>query len=110
MLQINGTDYRLCLLDTNAVSEMLKNREPAFRNYLTWSLRDDRPTFVPAFSLFTIIELRQSPAVYEQFTDVFSTVPCLLLKSREQLLEEEIRRISRPVCIGSRASSVSRVH
>ena len=91
MLQINGTDYRLCLLDTNAVSEMLKNREPAFRNYLTWSLRDDRPTFVPAFSLFTIIELRQSPAVYEQFTDVFSTVPCLLLKSREQLLEEEIR-------------------
>jgi hypothetical protein len=27
MLQINGTDYRLCLLDTNAVSDMLKDRK-----------------------------------------------------------------------------------
>jgi len=30
MVTLNGTDYRLCLLDTNAISEMVK-REDSLR-------------------------------------------------------------------------------
>ena len=96
MLQINGTDYRLCLLDTNAVSDMLKDRKRAFSNYLTWSLSGPAPVAVPCFSLFTILELRQSLLVYGEFTDVFQTVPCLFLKSREMILEDEIRLYPNP--------------
>jgi hypothetical protein len=99
MLEVNGTTYGLCLLDTNAVSEMLKNRKPAFRNFLSWALREGGPTFIPSFFIFTTLELRQSPTVYEQFTDVFSTVPCLFLKSREMILEDEVRLYPNPTTV-----------
>lgn len=87
MVTLNGTDYRLCLLDTNALSEMVK-REQVARHFLTWSI-DAKPAFVPCFSLFTVLELRRSPDVYRRFLELFRMIPCMMLKSHEQLLEEE---------------------
>jgi hypothetical protein len=85
----SGKDYRLCLLDTNATSAIVKNADQ-LQNYLTWSLRTP-PIFVPSFSVFTILELRQSPAVYAKFTEIFTTIPCVVLKSFDQLVEDEVR-------------------
>jgi hypothetical protein len=87
MVTLNGTDYRLCLLDTNAVSEMVK-REHVRRHFLTWSV-DAKAAFVPCFSLFTVLELRRKPVVYQRFIELFRVIPCMVLKSHEQLLEEE---------------------
>lgn len=89
MLTLNGTDYRLCLLDTNAVSEMVKHPE-SLGHFLTWSL-GERPVFIPCFSPFTLLELRRNSEVYARFTERFGALPCVLLKSHEQLLEEETR-------------------
>jgi hypothetical protein len=89
MLTLNGTDYRCCLLDTNAVSEMVRRPE-ALGHFLTWSF-SVQPFFIPCFSLFTVLELRRNAEVYRQFIARFGPLPCLLLKSHEQLLEEEIR-------------------
>lgn len=86
MVTLNGTDYRLCLLDTNALSELVK-REEVLRHFLTWSI-NAKPAFVPCFSLFTVLELRRSPDVYRRFIELFRMIPCLMLKSHEQLLEE----------------------
>lgn len=94
MLSMNGTDYRLCLLDTNAVSEMVK-RSDMLGNFLSWTARE-RPTFVPCFSPFTLLELRRKVVLYEQFLERFSPVPCLLLKSHEQLLEDEVAHYPDP--------------
>jgi hypothetical protein len=97
MIRLGETDYRLCLLDTNAVSEMAKRPE-TLRHFLTWALRVS-PVFIPCFSLFTILELRRSNPVYAQIIESFAPLPCMILKSHEQLLEEEIRFYPDPSAI-----------
>jgi hypothetical protein len=97
MLTMNGTDYRLCLLDTNAISEMVK-RPPVLRRFLAWA-HENRPWFVPCFSPFTLLELRRSHVLYREFIERFGPIPCLLLKSHEQLLEDEVRNYPNPSTI-----------
>ncbi len=87
MIRLNGNDYRLALLDTNALSELALT-PGAFERFESWS--EAQPPFVPSFSLFSILELRRRPAAYSRFKDVFSTYPCLLMKSHEQLLAAEV--------------------
>jgi hypothetical protein len=88
VITINGNDYRLVLLDTNALSEFAKQGD-SFRHFLTWS--GAQPMFVPCFSLFSVLEMRRRPDVYGRFKELFRVWPCMLVKSHEQLLEDEVR-------------------
>jgi hypothetical protein len=88
VITINGSDYRLVLLDTNALSEFAKQGD-SFRHFLTWSSAP--PRFVPCFSLFSVLEMRRCPDVYGCFKELFRVWPCMLVKSHEQLLEDEVR-------------------
>jgi hypothetical protein len=88
VITINGNDYRLVLLDTNALSEFAKQGE-SFRHFLAWS--SAQPMFVPCFSLFSVLEMRRRPDVYGRFKELFRVLPCMLVKSHEQLLEDEVR-------------------
>jgi hypothetical protein len=90
-----GKEYPLCLLDTNAVSAIVKNPDREFRHYLSWSMRTPS-MYVPSFSVFTVLELRHSPAVYEKFLELFTTIPCVMLKSFDQLVEDEVRSYPDP--------------
>jgi hypothetical protein len=93
MISLNGTRYRLALLDTNAVSEMVKH--PAlFGRFLAWA--HEAPMAIPSFSLFTILELRRSASLYRQFVERYSIFPCVVLKSHEQLLGEEVSHYPDP--------------
>lgn len=94
MLNLNGTDYRLCLLDTNAVSELVK-REDSLRHFLAWAFTT-HPVYIPSFTLFTVLELRRRPELFQQFLERFGPLPSVLLKSHEQLLEEETRHYPDP--------------
>jgi hypothetical protein len=87
VITLNGNDYRLVLLDTNALSEFAKQGD-SFRHFLTWSSAD--PMFVPCFSLFSVLEMRRRPDVYGRFKELFRVWPCMLVKSHEQLLEDEV--------------------
>lgn len=87
MVTINGTDYRLVLLDTNALSEFAKQGE-SFRRFVRWS--SAKPMFIPCFSLFSVLEMRHRPDVYRRFRELFRVWPCMLVKSHEQLLEDEV--------------------
>ncbi len=78
-------------------------REQVLRHFLTWSISakltwsiSAKPAFVPCFSLFTVLELRRSPDVYRRFIELFRVIPCMMLKSHEQLLEEETSRYPEP--------------
>ncbi len=62
--------------------------QQVLRHFLTWSM-EAKPAFVPCFSLFTVLELRRRPDVYRRFLELFRVIPCMVLKSHEQLLEEE---------------------
>lgn len=88
MVTINGNDYRLVLLDTNALSEFAKQGD-SFRHFLAWSSAE--PMFVPCFSLFSVLEMRRRPDVYGRFKELFRVMPCMLVKSHEQLLDDEVR-------------------
>jgi hypothetical protein len=88
VITVNGNDYRLVLLDTNALSEFAKQGD-SFRHFLTWSSAE--PMFVPCFSLFSVLEMRRRPDVYGRFKELFRVLPCMLVKSHEQLLEDEVR-------------------
>jgi hypothetical protein len=88
VITINGNDYRLVLLDTNALSEFTKQGE-SFRHFLAWS--SAQLMFVPCFSLFSVLEMRRRPDVYGRFQELFRVLPCMVVKSHEQLLEDEAR-------------------
>jgi hypothetical protein len=88
MLTLGTLSYPLCLLDTLAVSEMVKRPQGAFRSFLDWSHRSD-PQFVPCFTVYTLIELRRTPELFDQFIEFFQPLPCVLLKGYMNFLDEE---------------------
>jgi hypothetical protein len=96
VIKINGSDYRLVLLDTNALSEF-RREDDRFRHFLSWS--GASPMFVPCFSLFSILEMRRRVDVYERFKEVCRVFPCVLVKSYEQLLDDEVRSYPDPSSI-----------
>jgi hypothetical protein len=99
VITINGNDYRLVLLDTNALSEFAKQGD-SLRHFLTWSSAE--PMFVPCFSLFSVLEMRRRPDVFGRFKELFAALPCMLVKSHEQLLEDEVRHYPDPSGIDPR--------
>ena len=93
MINLNGNAYRLVLLDTNAVSEFSR-QDGSFRHFFSWS--NVAPMFIPCFSPFSLLEIRRRLDVYERFKDVFSVLPCILVKGYEQLLDDEVRSYPDP--------------
>ena len=93
MININGNDYKLGLVDTNIVSEMVKNPSHEFNKFIELTLQNK---IIPSFSIFTILELRQKRNVYEQFLEFFSIIPCIIVKSHEQLLANEFEAYPDP--------------
>lgn len=87
MIDINGTQYKLCLLDTNCISEMVKKTEVVLRHVFEVLNPSE---YIPCFSIFTILEIRQRDDIYEQFLKVFSTIPCIILKSLDLLFQDEV--------------------
>jgi hypothetical protein len=98
MFPVGDTQYPLCLLDTMAVSEMVKRPQAAFRHFLEWSM-DVQPQFVPCFTVYTLIELRRKPDLFEKFIEQFHPFPCVLLKGYAQLLDEEVSAYPDPAGI-----------
>jgi hypothetical protein len=67
MIRLHATDYRLCLLDTNAVSELV-TRKSFLRNFSKWAF-DAAPVYLPSFTLFSVLELRRRHELYQQFLE-----------------------------------------
>jgi hypothetical protein len=66
---------------------MIKNPTREFKNFLEWTIPNN---FIPSFSLFTILEIRKNHEIYSKFLELFSVLPCVILKSHEQLFADEI--------------------
>src|SRR5215203_1527997 len=87
MITLNGTRYKLVLVDTNILSEVIKNNYQELRKLMEWTTSQKA---IICFSLFTVLEIRKTPEIYKQFLELFSTIPCIVLKSHEQLLQDEV--------------------
>ena len=85
----SGKSYQLCLLDTNAISEILKNKNYEGKHFIE---RFPPTDFAPCFSFYNLIELRRSKDVYTKFLSFFSIYPIFLLKIQSMIFKEEILR------------------
>jgi hypothetical protein len=86
-MQIGSTDYRLCGLDTNVVSEIVRQPRTYLRGIV--ELLQDAPSLL-CFSPYSLFELRARRDVFAAFVELFDVYPCALLKNEEQLFESEI--------------------
>jgi hypothetical protein len=82
----SGNIYKLCLLDTNALSEIVKNPTKEGRGFK----KNFGPgSYAPCLTVYNLIELRRKEKIFEAFLDFFSKYPNFLLKSMKQIVEEE---------------------
>lgn len=82
----SGNIYNLCLLDTNALSEIVKYPEVEGRGFVE---RFAPSSFAPCFTVYNLIELRRNRSIFRDFIEFFSIYPCLILKPQPMLLDEE---------------------
>ena len=88
MIELNGKNYKICLIDTNVISEMIIRPDPFLKNYLNTMRYQE---YIPGFSIFTILELRKIDRIYNIFLDLFSVFPCFILKNLDLLYDNEVK-------------------
>ncbi len=86
-MRIGRSTYRLVGLDTNVMSEMLRD-SATMKGFVSRFGRG----YVPCFSPYSLFELRKRPEIYDQFVDFFDFYPCAILKNEGQLFEDELAR------------------
>lgn len=82
----SGNTYKLCLLDTNALSEIVKRPNVEGKGFIE---RFGPNAFAPCFSVYNLIELRRKRELFQAFVEFFANYPCFLLKSHQMILTEE---------------------
>ncbi len=82
----SGNTYNLCLLDTNALSEIIKRPNVEGRGFVE---RFSPNSFAPCFTAYNLIELRRKKSVFKGFVEFFSMYPCFLLKPHQMILNDE---------------------
>ena len=88
----NGSTYKLCLLDTNALSEIVKHPTNEGRGYIE---RFSPEEYVPCLTVYNLIEIRRDPDVFRKFAAFFKVYPSFLVKPFQQILEAEIAAMGR---------------
>ncbi len=83
----SGNSYRLSLLDTNGISEIVKRPTIEGRGFIE---RYPPDAYVPCFTPYNLFELRRHAEVYDKFLDFFSVYPCFLTKPHQFILEAEL--------------------
>lgn len=90
--EVAGATYRFWAVDTNVVSEMLKDPKGTFKAVLERTL-DQRA--IMGLSIWTIFELRRRSDLFDLFRSYFGRVPFGFLKSPNDLFDEEVRAYAR---------------
>ena len=87
MINIKNNYYKLWFLDTNIISEMIKNKKTIFKNSISeFNLRK----IILCFSIYTLFELYKKEKLFEEFITYFCKLPFFLIKNYNQLLTDEI--------------------
>lgn len=76
---IGANDYKLILLDTNAIREIVTNTNMSGKGFLERFFACSSDAYAPCFSIYNVIELMPYQDIYEKFLEFFSTIPCLVM-------------------------------
>ncbi len=101
---LSGNVYNLCLLDTNALSEILKDINGEAIGFMKKCPPENT---VPCMTVYNYIELRRNPELFEEYLKVFSIYSNFLLKPHRILISDEVDSVnsSTPVSVYFRAFS-----
>lgn len=88
---IDISSSKLVQLDTNALSNIVKAKDEFLPRLLK---RYDLDNYVFCYSPFSILEIKKSRLLYENFCEVFSLLPSFLLKGYFHIWGEEIQNYS----------------
>lgn len=87
---IGVNDYKLILLDTNALKEIVTNTNMSGKGFLERFFACSPDAYVPCFSIYNVIELMPYQNIYEKFLEFFSTIPCLVMFPVKSIFQREV--------------------
>ena len=76
----SGNEYQLILLDTNALSEIIKHPLNEGRVFIEKCSPKDH---APCLTIYNLIELRRKSKLFKEYVEFFSLYPSFLLKPNE---------------------------
>lgn len=88
MIELGGKRVKLCLLDTNILSDILKNKEPYFKTLYELF---PPPEHIFCYSVFSITEIKKLKYLFNKYIDAFSVIPSLIMNGHDVLFQEELR-------------------
>lgn len=86
---IGQNNYKVILLDTNAIREIITNTCNSGKGFFSKFLSDDSSMYVPCISLYNVLELKPYEDIYEKFLDFFSSIPCFVFYPAKSIIREE---------------------
>jgi hypothetical protein len=82
----SGNTYQLVLLDTNALSDIVKNKKKEGLRFVT---EFDAGGYAPCFTSYSLFEIHRNEEAYTSFLKFFSVYPSFILKPHSVILEDE---------------------
>lgn len=89
-MQIGSNTYKLILLDTNALREILMNTNSSGKGFFQKFLVPQQDKYAPCFSIYNVIELMPYEDIYEKFLEFFSIIPCLMIFPVKCIFQKEV--------------------
>jgi hypothetical protein len=87
VVKLNGKDYKICLFDTNALSNFLKFPKKWISFYdEEFSLSST----IISYSAFSLIELAESSFLFDKYLEFFSTFPSVILDGFQSIFIKEL--------------------
>lgn len=87
---IGANNYKLILLDTNAIREIVTNTNMSGKGFLERFFVHLTEAYAPCFSIYNVIELMPYQDIYEKFLEFFSTIPCLMMFPVKRIFQKEV--------------------
>ncbi|MSS38539.1 hypothetical protein [Clostridium porci] len=89
-MQIGSNTYKLILLDTNAIREIVMNVNLSGKGFLEKFFNEQQNKYAPCFSIYNVIELMPYQDIYEKFLEFFSIIPCLMIFPVKSIFQKEV--------------------
>lgn len=87
---IGSNDYKLILIDTNAIREIVTNTNLSGKGFLQRFFSQSSKLYAPCYSIYNVIELMPYQDIYEKFLDFFSLIPCFVIFPVKNIFLKEV--------------------
>ena len=95
MIEINGKSFKLCFIDTNIVSNLLKHKETIGNRLVKMAYLEN---IIYCVTIHTFRELYKRKEHFEELFPYFNVIPFYFLKSYSELLQDEINEYPNKNC------------